>query len=352
MRSEDIRLTQFSHGAGCGCKIAPDVLSRILAEADGGAPADAFPALLVGHQSRDDAAAVILDDERAVLSTTDFFMPIVDDPYDFGRIAATNAISDIYAMGGTPQLAIAILGWPIDKLSPEIANQVVQGGRDVCAQLGFPLAGGHSIDAPEPIFGLAVTGTVARAHLKQNDAACADDLLILTKPLGIGIHTTAEKQGKLQAAHRGLATELMCQSNQVGTMLAKLDGVHALTDVTGFGLAGHLMEMCRGASLSAILYPAAIPELPGLDDYIAQGCVPGGTQRNFSALGNGLPTLTPRELAVLCDPQTSGGLLIAVSPDALGDVQQQLTEEGLPSAVLGSLTPSESGESVIRLQAG
>jgi len=351
MKPEGIRLTQYSHGAGCGCKIAPDVLSRILAEADGGAPADAFPSLLVGHQSRDDAAAVILDEDRAVLSTTDFFMPIVDDPYDFGRIAATNAISDIYAMGGTPQLAIAILGWPIDKLAPEIANQVVQGGRDVCARLGFPLAGGHSIDAPEPIFGLAVTGTVARAHLKKNDAASADDLLILTKPLGIGIHTTAEKQGKLQAAHRGLATELMCQANQVGALLAKLDGVHALTDVTGFGLAGHLMEMCRGASLSAILDPGAIPELPGLDDYIDQGCVPGGTQRNFDALVNGLPTLTPRELAVLCDPQTSGGLLMAVSPDALGDVQKLLIKEALPSAVLGSLTPTANGEPVIRLQA-
>ncbi len=351
MRSEDIRLTQYSHGAGCGCKIAPDVLSRILAEADGGAPANAFPSLLVGHQSRDDAAAVILDEDRAVLSTTDFFMPIVDDPYDFGRIAATNAISDIYAMGGTPQLAIAILGWPIDKLAPEIANQVVQGGRDVCAQLGFPLAGGHSIDAPEPIFGLAVTGTVARAHLKQNDAACAHDLLILTKPLGIGIHTTAEKQGRLKAAHRGLATELMCQSNQVGALLAKLDGVHALTDVTGFGLAGHLMEMCRGTSLSAILDPAAIPELPGLDDYIAQGCVPGGTQRNFDALEHDLPTLTPRELAVLCDPQTSGGLLIAVSPDALGDVKKLLIKEALPSAVLGSLAQKNSGGSMIRLQA-
>lgn len=351
MKSEDIRLTQYSHGAGCGCKIAPDVLSRILADADSGAPAIAFPSLLVGHQSRDDAAAVILDEDRAVLSTTDFFMPIVDDPYDFGRIAATNAISDIYAMGGTPQLAIAILGWPIDKLAPEIANQVVQGGRDVCAQLGFPLAGGHSIDAPEPIFGLAVTGTVARTHLKKNDAAWAGDLLILTKPLGIGIHTTAEKQDKLQAAHRGLATELMCQPNRVGALLAKLDGVHALTDVTGFGLAGHLMEMCRGASLSAILDPAAIPELPGLDDYIAQGCVPGGTQRNFDALKSSLPTLTPRELAVLCDPQTSGGLLMAVSSDALGDVQKLLIKETLPSAVLGSLTPNESGESVIRLQA-
>ena len=352
MKSEGIRLTQYSHGAGCGCKIAPDVLSRILAETDGGASNATFPSLLVGHQSRDDAAAVILDEDRAVLSTTDFFMPIVDDPYDFGRIAATNAISDIYAMGGTPQLAIAILGWPIDTLAPEIANQVVQGGRDVCTQLGFPLAGGHSIDAPEPIFGLAVTGTVARAHLKQNDAACADDLLILTKPLGIGIHTTAEKQGKLQAAHRGLATELMCQSNQVGALLAKLDGVHALTDVTGFGLAGHLMEMCRGTSLSAILDPAAIPELPGLDDYIAQGCVPGGTQRNFDALENALPTLTLRGLAVLCDPQTSGGLLIAVSPDALGDVQKLLIKEALPSAVLGLLAPNESGKSAIHLQAG
>jgi len=351
MKSEGIRLTHYSHGAGCGCKIAPDVLSRILAETDGGASNATFPSLLVGHQSRDDAAAVILDEDRAVLSTTDFFMPIVDDPYDFGRIAATNAISDIYAMGGTPQLAIAILGWPIDTLAPEIANQVVQGGRDVCTQLGFPLAGGHSIDAPEPIFGLAVTGTVARAHLKRNDAACADDLLILTKPLGIGIHTTAEKQGKLQAAHRGLATELMCQSNQVGALLAKLDGVHALTDVTGFGLAGHLMEMCRGSNLCAILDPAAIPELPGLDDYIALGCVPSGTQRNFDALENALPTLTLRGLAVLCDPQTSGGLLIALSPDALGDVQKLLIKEALPSAVLGLLAPNESGKSAIHLQA-
>ena len=352
MKSEGIRLTRYSHGAGCGCKIAPDVLSRILAETDGGASANAFPSLLVGHLSRDDAAVVILDEDRAVLSTTDFFMPIVDDPYDFGRIAATNAISDIYAMGGTPQLAVAILGWPIDKLAPEIANQVVQGGRDVCAQLGFPLAGGHSINALEPFFGLAVTGTVDRAHLKKNDAACADDLLMLTKPLGIGIHTTAEKQGKLRAAHHGLATELMCQSNQVGATLATLPGVNALTDVTGFGLAGHLTEMCWGANLSAIIDPTVISELPGLDDYIAQGCVPGGTQRNFDALRNGLPTLTPRELAVLCDPQTSGGLLVAVSPSNVEDVRELLLEQDLSSAVIGSLVSNKSGESVIRLQVG
>ena len=351
MKSDGISLTQYSHGAGCGCKIAPDVLSRILAETDSGSNAT-FPSLLVGHQSRDDAAAVVLDDDRAVLSTTDFFMPIVDNPYDFGRIAATNAISDIYAMGGTPQLAVAILGWPIDQLAPEIANRVVQGGRDVCAQLGFPLAGGHSIDAPEPIFGLAVTGTVERAHLKRNSDACPDDLLILTKPLGIGIHTTAEKQGKLQAAHQGLATKLMCQPNQVGALLAKLDGVNALTDVTGFGFAGHLIEMCRGGGLSAVIDPAAIPELPGLDDYITQGCVPGGTQRNFDALRDGLPTLASRDLAVLCDPQTSGGLLVAVSPRAVEDVQQRLTQQELPSTVVGSFMPNDNGESAIHLQAG
>ena len=350
MKSEGIRLTQYSHSAGCGCKIAPDVLSRILADTDDGTSSPKFPSLLVSHQSRDDAAAVVLDNERAVLSSTDFFMPIVDDPYDFGRIAATNAISDIYAMGGTPQLAVAILGWPIDQLAPEIANRVVQGGRDVCAQLGFPLAGGHSIDAPEPIFGLAVTGTVERAHLKQNSGACPGDLLILTKPLGIGIYTTAEKQGKLQATHQGLATELMCQSNQVGTLLAKLDGVNALTDVTGFGFAGHLIEMCRGGGLSAIIDLDAIPELPVLDEYIAQGCVPGGTQRNFDALGDALPTLASRELAVLCDPQTSGGLLVAVSPSTVEDVQRLLTEQECPSAVVGSFIPNEAGEPAIHLQ--
>ena len=350
MKSEGIRLTQYSHSAGCGCKIAPDVLSRILAETDGGASSAKFPTLLVGHQSRDDAAAVVLDNDRAVLSSTDFFMPIVDDPYDFGRIAATNAISDIYAMGGTPQLAVAILGWPIDQLAPEIANQVVQGGRDVCAQLGFPLAGGHSIDSPEPIFGLAVTGTVERAHLKRNSGACPGDLLILTKQLGIGIYTTAEKQGKLQATHQGLATELMCQPNQVGALLVKLDGVNALTDVTGFGFAGHLIEMCRGGSLSAIIDLNAIPELPGLDDYIAQGCVPGGTQRNFDALGDDLPSLASRELAVLCDPQTSGGLLVAVSPSTVEDVQRQLAEQECSSAVVGSFIPNEAGEPAIHLQ--
>ena len=350
MKPDQIRLTQYSRGAGCGCKIAPDVLSRILANTAEKFDTEAFPSLLVGHQSRDDAAAVILDGERALLSTTDFFMPIVDDPYDFGRIAATNAVSDIYAMGGEPQLAVAILGWPVGQLSPKIANRVVKGGRDVCKQLGFPLAGGHSIDALEPLFGLAVTGLVERAHLKQNNGASAEDLLILTKPLGIGIHTTAEKQGKLETAHQGLATELMCQPNTIGAPLAMLPGVHALTDVTGFGLAGHLLEMCQGANLSATINPAAIPELPGLGSYIALGCIPGGTERNFEAVGGCLPPLSSRDKAVLCDPQTSGGLLVALSPNSLEEVQALLITHQTPHTVIGSFVPNESGKPAIRIE--
>jgi len=258
MNHNPIRLTQYSHGAGCGCKIAPDVLSQILGRQDQSAQ-DLFPSLLVGNDTRDDAAAVRLDDGKVVLSTTDFFMPIVDDPYDFGRIAATNAISDIYAMGGTPIMAIAILGWPVGLLGPDIANQVVQGGRDVCHSLGFALAGGHSIDAPEPIFGLAVTGVVAEHCLKKNNAAREGDLLLLTKPLGIGIHTTAEKQAKLSAEHAGMATALICQPNDIGATLSALDGIHAMTDVTGFGLAGHLIEICEGAQLTAFLKMSEVP---------------------------------------------------------------------------------------------
>lgn len=335
MTAQDIRLTQYSHGAGCGCKIAPDVLSRILAGADNDSLATAFPSLLVGHETRDDAAAIVLDGDRVILSTTDFFMPIVDDPYDFGRIAATNAISDIYAMGGTPLVAVAILGWPVATLGPEIANLVVKGGRDVCRELGFPLAGGHSIDAPEPLFGLAVTGAVERAHLKRNGNAQPGDQLLLTKPLGVGILTTAEKQGKLHLDHRGLATEVMCRANDIGAALAKIEGVHALTDVTGFGFVGHLLEMCEGAHLTATVDADALPELPALDSYIEMGCVPGGTKRNFDASHERLPTLTTRQQAVLCDPQTSGGLLVAVSPDACQRVQGLLLEQHLATHIVG-----------------
>jgi selenide,water dikinase len=343
MNHNPIRLTQYSHGAGCGCKIAPDVLSQILGRQDQSAQ-DLFPSLLVGNDTRDDAAAVRLDDGKVVLSTTDFFMPIVDDPYDFGRIAATNAISDIYAMGGTPIMAIAILGWPVGLLGPDIANQVVQGGRDVCHSLGFALAGGHSIDAPEPIFGLAVTGVVAEHCLKKNNAAREGDLLLLTKPLGIGIHTTAEKQAKLSAEHAGMATALMCQPNDIGATLSALDGIHAMTDVTGFGLAGHLIEICEGAQLTAFLKMSEVPELPALNDYIAMGCVPGGTERNHVAYQTQLPPLSLREKAILCDPQTSGGLLIAVASNTLRETQQLLINHGLPASVIGELSaPRHSG---------
>ncbi|MCH1581337.1 MAG: selenide, water dikinase SelD [Luminiphilus sp.] len=341
MNTEAIRLTQYSHGAGCGCKIAPDILSRILASTDTEGTQTDFSSLLVGHHTRDDAAAVILNEEYALLSTTDFFMPIVDDPYDFGRIAATNAISDIYAMGGSPLVAVAILGWPISKLSAETAGQVVKGGRDVCQRLGFPLAGGHSIDCPEPIFGLAVTGTVLRKRLKRNDGGQVGDQLILTKPLGIGIHTTAGKQGKLSPEHTGIATAVMCQANDVGALLAQVEGVNALTDVTGFGLAGHLLEMCDGANLDAIIDMPAVPELPGLDDYIRLGCVPGGTARNIGASGKRLPALSKREESILYDPQTSGGLLVSVTEQALPTVKRLLIENGLPSSIIGVL--SEAG---------
>ncbi|HPY41792.1 MAG TPA: selenide, water dikinase SelD [Thiolinea sp.] len=308
-----VRLTEYSHGAGCGCKISPAVLDVIL---DSNLPPDVCSALLVGNSSRDDAAVYDLGNGTAVISTTDFFMPIVDDPFTFGRIAATNAISDIYAMGGKPLMAIAIFGWPIDKLAPEIGRQVVDGGRQACQDAGIPLAGGHSIDAPEPIFGLAVTGIVQIKHLKQNSTAQAGDKLYLTKPLGIGILTTAQKRKILKPEHSQLAINSMCQLNDLGAVLGGLAYVHALTDVTGFGLAGHLREMCAGSGLQAVLEFARIPVLPAIHEYLDQACVPGGTQRNFESYGEIFAgALSLRQQQILCDPQTSGGLLIAVDPD-------------------------------------
>lgn len=310
--TEPIRLTQYSHGAGCGCKISPQVLDVILA---GSGAQNLDPKLWVGNASRDDAAVYALDAERGVVSTTDFFMPIVDDPFDFGRIAATNAISDIYAMGGTPLLAIAILGWPVNTLPAEVARDVIRGGRAACDAAGIALAGGHSIDAPEPIFGLAVTGEVRKAHLKRNDTAQIGCNLYLTKPLGIGILTTAEKQSKLRASDHGLARDWMCTLNTLGSTLGTLSGVKAMTDVTGFGLLGHLVEMADGSGLTAQLHADAVPSLPGVHHYLEQGCVPGGTQRNYDSYGARIHGLTPQQQSLLCDPQTSGGLLVAVSPE-------------------------------------
>ena len=333
--SSPIRLTQYSHGAGCGCKISPKVLDVILA---GSGAQHLDPRLWVGNTSRDDAAVSALDDERGVVSTTDFFMPIVDDPYDFGRIAATNAISDIYAMGADPLMAIAILGWPVNLLPPEVAREVVRGGRAACDAAGIVLAGGHSIDAPEPIFGLAVTGVVEKRHLKRNDTATAGCKLYLTKPLGIGILTTAEKKSKLRAQDVGRATELMCTLNQPGSRFGKLPGVAAMTDVTGFGLMGHLVEMAEGSGLSAVIDFAAVPRLSGVEHYLAEGCVPGGTLRNFESYGAKLGPLEEAQMHLLCDPQTSGGLLVAVTPESEREFLQVAAECNLQLQPIGHLT--------------
>ncbi|TCN79342.1 selenide, water dikinase SelD [Shewanella fodinae] len=347
MSEAQIKLTEYSHGAGCGCKISPKVLTTILASQ---LPGFTDPNLLVGNQTRDDAAVYKLDDHTGIISTTDFFMPIVDDPFTFGRIAATNAISDVYAMGGTPLMAIAILGWPVSKLAPEVAQQVVDGGRQACADAGIMLAGGHSIDAPEPIFGLAVTGKVDLAHLKQNDTAKAGDLLYLTKPLGIGILTTAQKQKKLAEADSHIAPDAMCQLNKIGAEVARLAGVNAMTDVTGFGLAGHLLEVCQGAKLTATLNIAKLPLLPKAEEYLAKGCIPGGTHRNFDSYGEHLPALDERQKALLCDPQTSGGLLITVVPAQEAALLDVLATHGVTGYKIGTLSERLPHAAWIQLQ--
>jgi selenide, water dikinase len=343
----NVRLTQYSHGSGCGCKISPSILGDILK----GNMVQPAANLIVGNSDRDDAAAYLLDQDHVLLATTDFFMPVVDDPFDFGRIAATNAISDIYAMGGRPIMALAILGWPVDKLSAEIANQVVAGARAVAADCGISIAGGHSIDAPEPIFGLAVNGLVAASELKRNSTPEPGDLLLLTKPLGIGIHTTALKKGILKPEHSQLATDLMVQANKIGRDLARLPGVHAMTDVTGFGLAGHLLEMITPRNLGANIKFDALPLLPGLAAYIAAGAVPGGTNRNYESFSTSLEGVEePLRRAIVCDPQTSGGLLVAASPGAIADVKaliEQVTGHDSQAAIIGEIHSSNPGVHII-----
>ena len=342
---EPIRLTQYSHGAGCGCKISPKVLDVIVA---GSGLQNIDPHLWVGNASRDDAAVYAIDAERGVVSTTDFFMPIVDDPFDFGRIAATNAISDIYAMGGTPLMAIAILGWPVNVLAPEVAREVVRGGRSVCDDAGIPLAGGHSIDAPEPIFGLAVTGLVEKAHMKRNDTAKAGCRLYLTKPLGVGILTTAEKRGLLDSAHIHVARDAMTRLNKVGADFGKLPQVLAMTDVTGFGLLGHLVEMADGSGLTAELDAAAVPVLPGVAQYLAAGCIPGGTLRNFDSYGERISALNDDQKHLLCDPQTSGGLLVAVTPEGEAAFLAVASQAGLDLKPIGQLVAQQTLAVVVR----
>ena len=330
----EIKLTQYSHGAGCGCKISPKVLGTMLQTS---MPASTDKNLLVGNDSRDDAAVYDLGDGSAAISTTDFFMPIVDDAFTFGKIAATNAISDVYAMGGTPLLAIAILGWPIDKLPPEVAQQVLEGGRAACAEAGISLAGGHSIDSPEPIFGLAVTGRVDIAKLKRNNTATKGCKLYLTKPLGVGIFTTAQKQGKLLPEHEHIAPDSMSKLNIIGQDLAGIEGITAMTDVTGFGLLGHLTEMCEGSQLSAKISYSHVPIFGEVDYYLQQKCVPGGTTRNWDSYGEKVKLAHESYRDILCDPQTSGGLLIAVQPDVVEELEHLLKENGIDAQPFGEL---------------
>jgi selenide, water dikinase len=310
---EPIKLTAFSPGAGCGCKISPKDLQQILDSSDFLSPPP-DDKLLVGNSTNDDAAVYDLGNGEALVSTTDFFTPIVNDPYLFGKIASVNAISDVYAMGGRPMVAIAILGWPLKKLSADIAKQVIAGAREVCQQAGITLAGGHSIDISEPIFGLAVTGQVRISNLKCNNTAKPGAELFLTKPLGVGILTTAEKKGILKPDHAGLAIDSMTRLNSIGLEFAQLEGVQAMTDVTGFGLLGHLNEMCIGSCVNANLDIAKVPVIKGVDEYIEKGAIPGGTHRNWSSYGHNIRGVDETRKAILCDPQTSGGLLVAVDP--------------------------------------
>lgn len=333
-------MTEYSHGAGCGCKITPAVLDVILKNNI----AFADDKLLVGNASKDDAAVYALDDETAIISTTDFFMPIVDDPFTFGKIAATNAISDIFAMGGKPMMAIAIFGWPLDKLPAEVGRQVIEGGRQACKDVGISLAGGHSIDSPEPIFGLAVTGSVKISQLKRNNTAKAGDILFLTKPLGIGILSTAQKKKIIIPAHARIAEELMCVPNKIGTALAKLESVSAMTDVTGFGLGGHLLEMCEGSHLMAQVDYDQLPLLPGVYEYLKKDCSPGGAKRNFESYGDKIAPMSDKQTSIICDPQTSGGLLVAVSPLGLTEFSTLCTEYNLNLEPIGKLSDKDDAQ--------
>ncbi len=325
-----IKLTSFSHGAGCGCKLSPEVLQYILS----GGGTNGFEKLMVGNDTNDDAAVYDLDGEKAIISTTDFFTPIVDDPADFGAIAATNAISDVYAMGGSPLMAIAILGWPIDKIDASIAGEVMAGARKKCQEAGIPLAGGHSIDTIEPIFGLAVTGQVSKEHLKRNSSAKEGDLIYLTKPIGVGLVTTAQKKGIADREDLDIARKSMLTLNNIGAELSYISGVHAMTDVTGFGLAGHLIEMAESGDLTAFIDPNSIPVFQFVGKYLDAGTIPGGTTRNWNSYGhkihgNGI------DHRLLADPQTSGGLLISVSPDQSSKVEKLFNLHGVESTYFG-----------------
>lgn len=339
-----VKLTQYSHGAGCGCKISPKVLNAILAQCKTEFP---DPALLVGNSTLDDAAVYDIGNNQVIISTTDFFMPIVDDPYDFGGIASVNAISDIFAMGGTPLMAVAILCWPVNLLSAEIAGQVIEGAKQACARAGIAIAGGHSIDGPEPIFGLAVTGIAQKDQIRLNCSATIGCELYLTKPLGIGILSTAQKQGILKEEDRQTARNLMLTINTIGKELGKMEGVTAMTDVTGFGLLGHLIEMCEGSGLSAEIYAEKVPKIENIGFYMEHKTFPGGTLRNFDSYGHKVSPMTDDQKNLFCDPQTSGGLLIAVTPEGKNSFLKIASEYDLAPKSFGLM--KNRGEFVVEI---
>jgi selenide,water dikinase len=345
-----LKLTSFSHGGGCGCKIAPGVLAEILKKSSG------FPVpkeLMVGIETSDDAAVYKLNDEQALIATTDFFMPIVDDPYDFGRIAATNAISDVYAMGGTPIMALALVGMPIDKLPVDVIGRIIQGGESICAEAGIPIAGGHTIDSVEPIYGLVVMGLVHPSKVKRNADAKAGDKLILGKPLGVGILSAALKKNALDAAGYAAMIENTTKLNKPGKALSELPGVHALTDVTGFGLLGHLLELARGAKLTAKLNMANIPLLPEVQQLAERGYITGASNRNWAGYGHEVALaddITRVQQMLLTDPQTSGGLLVSCDAGAAEDVLALFRREGFAhAAVIGEMA---AGPAKVEVAAG
>ncbi len=344
----EVKLTQLSHGGGCGCKIAPALLHQILGEAKEKMP---FANLLVGTETSDDAAVYRLNDQQAIIATTDFFMPIVDDPFNFGRIAATNALSDVYAMGGTPIMALAIVGMPINKLSVETIRAILQGGESVCQAAGIPLAGGHSIDSQEPIYGLVALGIVHPNQLKKNSAAQAGDVLILGKGLGVGVLAAALKKGVLSDAGYAQMIASTTQINAVGSKLSAIDGVHAMTDVTGFGLGGHLLEVCRGSGLGAEIQFDQIPVLSEALPLAQQGYGPGAIDRNLASYGHEIDFAAHLETwqqRLLADAQTSGGLLVSVDPDAVKEVLSYFYQAGFPQAVvIGTMKSGASRLSVV-----
>ena len=348
MPEQTVRLTQLSHGGGCGCKIAPAVLQKILA---GTAPGIVPPQLLVGTETSDDAAVYQINPQQAIVATTDFFMPIVDDPHDFGRIAATNAISDVYAMGGTPLFALALVGMPVNVLPLETIGKILQGGEDVCRAAGIPIAGGHTIDSVEPIYGLVAIGIVNPAHLKRNSGAKPGDKLILGKPLGVGVYSAALKKEQLLASDYQAMVATTTQLNTPGPVLACLDGVHAVTDVTGFGLAGHLLEVCKGSGLRATVNYADLPLLARAGEFVEAGLMTGASGRNWASYGDRVSLaagLDSSAQTLLSDPQTSGGLLVSCAPDTVTEVLSLFLQHGFSQvSVIGEMAEGEPGIAVV-----